>query len=277
MMNLAERWGLRPDASNPCRHVERYRERRRERFLSPAELARLGDALAEMESEGSETPSVVAAIRLLVFTGARRGEIVGLRWEWVDPERRCLRLPDSKTGAKTIPLSAPALQVLAALPAPLRMGAPDRRRRGSGESLEALGPSAPTRRPRGRPAPRPPAHLRVDPRELGNLAHRDRPRPRPHGAGDYGPLRAPVRRSRAGGRGDCRRADSGGDARWKRAPTWCLFTRGGGNRTRRRGGIRSRKSGGYKSTIGRGRGADELEPAGSYEVTCGLAGTPSPR
>jgi integrase len=115
MMNLAERWGLRPDASNPCRHVERYKERKRERFLSPAELARLGDALAEMERDGSETPSVVAAVRLLVFTGARRGEIVELRWEWVDFERACLRLPDSKTGAKAIPLSAPALQVLARL------------------------------------------------------------------------------------------------------------------------------------------------------------------
>jgi integrase len=115
MMNLAERWGLRPDGSNPCRHVERYRERKVERFLSPAELARLGEALADMERERSETASVVAAVRLLAFTGARRGEILRLRWEHVDLAAACLRLPDSKTGAKTIRLNAPARQVLAGL------------------------------------------------------------------------------------------------------------------------------------------------------------------
>jgi hypothetical protein len=46
MFNLAERWGLRPDGSNPCRHVEKFAEAKRERMLSPAELARLGEALA---------------------------------------------------------------------------------------------------------------------------------------------------------------------------------------------------------------------------------------
>ena len=47
MMMLAERWGERPDGSNPCRHIERFAESKRERFLSPDELARLGDAKAE--------------------------------------------------------------------------------------------------------------------------------------------------------------------------------------------------------------------------------------
>jgi integrase len=59
---------------------------------------------------------VVAAIRLLVFTGARRNEILTLKWEHVDFERACLRLPDSKTGAKTVHLNAPALELLWALP-----------------------------------------------------------------------------------------------------------------------------------------------------------------
>jgi integrase len=116
MMNLAERWGLRHDGSNPCRHVERYPERRRERFLSAAELGRLGDVLRELEAKGAESPSVIGAIRLLVLTGARRSEILNLRWEHVDLERALLRLPDSKTGAKVIHLGAPALQVLAGLP-----------------------------------------------------------------------------------------------------------------------------------------------------------------
>jgi integrase len=58
----------------------------------------------------------VAAIKLLVFTGARLGEVLGLKWEWIDIERGEARLPDSKTGAKTLHLPPPALAVLAELP-----------------------------------------------------------------------------------------------------------------------------------------------------------------
>src|SRR6266851_4537672 len=112
MFNLAERWGLRPDGSNPCRHVEKFAERKRERMLSPAELARLGDALAAHDG----SPYAVAAVKLLVFTGARLGEVLGLKWEWIDVERGEARLPDSKTGAKTLHLPPPALAVLAELP-----------------------------------------------------------------------------------------------------------------------------------------------------------------
>lgn len=115
MLSLAERWGLRPDGSNATRHVERFREKARQRYLSEAELARLGDALAESESMGLDAIEAVAAIRLLLFTGARMGEILTLRWDDVDLEWRCLRLPDSKTGAKLIQLNAPALEVLASL------------------------------------------------------------------------------------------------------------------------------------------------------------------
>ena len=113
LMNFAERIGERPDGSNPCRHVERFREQRRERFLSADEMARLGQALAGAEAR---SPSAVAAIRLLVFTGARLGEILGLRWSEVRADRGEARLPDSKTGAKTLHLPAPALSVLAGLP-----------------------------------------------------------------------------------------------------------------------------------------------------------------
>lgn len=115
MFNLAERWGLRPDGSNPVRHVDRFAERKCERFLSEAELARLGKALADAEDAGTETAATIAAIRLLVFTGCRLGEILRLRWEHVDFERRCLHLPESKTGARTVPINAPALKVLAEL------------------------------------------------------------------------------------------------------------------------------------------------------------------
>jgi integrase len=125
LMNFAERLGLRPDGSNPARHVERFRERRRERYLTTAEFQRLGDALATAAvgvalpghaEPAALSPTALAAIKLLIFTGARRGEILSLRWEHVDLEHGCLRLPDSKTGAKLVMLNAPAAAVLAGLP-----------------------------------------------------------------------------------------------------------------------------------------------------------------
>jgi integrase len=100
---------------NPARGIEYYRETARERFLSPEELARLGKALADADAEG-ESPYVTAAVRLLVLTGARLGEILSLEWAHVDLDARLLRLPDSKTGAKTIALPAPAIEILAGLP-----------------------------------------------------------------------------------------------------------------------------------------------------------------
>lgn len=116
MMNLAEVWGWRAENSNPCRHVARYPERCRERYLSSAELGRLSEALSEAEAVGSEGPYIVGAIRLLALTGARLGEVLALRWTHVDLERRMLVLPDSKTGRKTVYLSSPAVDLLARLP-----------------------------------------------------------------------------------------------------------------------------------------------------------------
>jgi integrase len=112
MFNLAEQWSLRPDGSNPCRHVEKFTERKRERMLSPAELARLGDALAAYDG----SPYPVAAIKLLIFTGARLGEVRELQWDWIDLERGEASLPDSKSGAKILHLPPPALAVLTELP-----------------------------------------------------------------------------------------------------------------------------------------------------------------
>jgi integrase len=112
MFNLAERWAMRPDGSNPCRHVEKFAERKRERMLSATELGRLGDALSAHQG----SPYAVAAVKLLVFSGARLGEILSLRWDWIDFDHGEARLPDSKTGAKTLHLPPPALAVLADLP-----------------------------------------------------------------------------------------------------------------------------------------------------------------
>ncbi len=113
MFTFAVNRGLRAD--NPAWKVKKYKARKLERFLSPSEMAQLGDALSTAQQKG-ESPFAVAAIRLLVLTGARKGEILTLKWEHVDTERGCLRLPDSKTGAKVIPLGAAALEALSEIP-----------------------------------------------------------------------------------------------------------------------------------------------------------------
>ena len=112
MFNLAELWGLRPDGSNPCRHVNKYPEEKRERYLSIDELMRLGKVLDQCERERLENQSAIDAIRLLTFTGCRRGEILTLKWDYVDLEDGALHLPDSKTGKKTVHIGARALRVL---------------------------------------------------------------------------------------------------------------------------------------------------------------------
>ncbi|MFN6933548.1 MAG: tyrosine-type recombinase/integrase [Tsuneonella sp.] len=112
MFNLAELWGLRPDGTNPRRHIKKYPEKKRERYFSPGELQSIGRVLGEMEEERIELPSAIAAVRLLLFTGCRLGEIMTLRWEHVDLDSKLLRLPDSKTGAKEVHLGNAAIAVL---------------------------------------------------------------------------------------------------------------------------------------------------------------------
>jgi integrase len=113
MFAFAEERGLVPERhANPAAKIQHYREYRRERFLSTEELARLGDALSASQAD----PFAVAAIRLLILTGARLQEIVTARWEQVDLDRGVIFLDDSKTGAKPVYLSAAVLEVLASLP-----------------------------------------------------------------------------------------------------------------------------------------------------------------
>ena len=138
MFELAEEWKIRPKGSNPCRGLKHYTENRVERFLSTDELSRLGAALTAAESgrlmitepdkeaasvkkkrggqrktgPRSERRTVIAAIRLLLFIGCRVGEILSLQWSHVHLDRRLLLLPESKTGAKAVYLSEPAIRVL---------------------------------------------------------------------------------------------------------------------------------------------------------------------
>lgn len=110
MMSYAEQLGLRPRGSNPCKGTPRYKRKKMDRFLSAREFARLADSLREHQESH---PLAVQAIRLLIYTGARRGEIEGLRWEWIQPPR--IMLPDSKTGAKIVYLNSHAQAVIEAI------------------------------------------------------------------------------------------------------------------------------------------------------------------
>lgn len=100
IFNQCEIWGLRPDGSNPCRHVKKYEEKKRERFLDEDELKRLWNTLNECEKDGTENASACNTYRLLVLTGCRLGEIQTLKWEYIKEDG--IYLPDSKTGAKKI-------------------------------------------------------------------------------------------------------------------------------------------------------------------------------
>ncbi len=111
-----EEQGLRPEHSNPCRGIKKYPEHRVERYLSLDEFQKLGDVLQEAEAVGSESVYVIAAIRLLMYTGARLSEILTLSWAEVNLERGILFLKHSKTGQKPIFLNEPAIEVLSSIP-----------------------------------------------------------------------------------------------------------------------------------------------------------------
>lgn len=113
--NLAEVWGWRAEATNPVRLVKRYPENKRERFLSPEELQRLGSTLSNAEMEQRELPNVIAVIRLLVLTGCRLSEVLTLKWDYIDFKRGLLNFPDAKVGARSQSIATTALDILASL------------------------------------------------------------------------------------------------------------------------------------------------------------------
>ena len=115
MFSLAEAWGLAPGGGNPCRFVRKYKEGKRERFLSSKEYRRVGRALRRLEVEGPGAGPVraAAALRLLMLTGCRVGEILSLKWDDVDRKAGELRLRDTKTGARMVSLTPAAAAALA--------------------------------------------------------------------------------------------------------------------------------------------------------------------
>lgn len=112
LITWCEDHSLRDEGAHPCRRIAKYRENRRERFLTIDEVKRLGKVLQAAEDALTQNIYAIAAIRLLLLTGMRLSEILTLRWEWVDLGRRLILLPDSKTGFKPVALSPPAIEVL---------------------------------------------------------------------------------------------------------------------------------------------------------------------
>ena len=110
IMTEAERMGHRPEGSNPCRGIRRYRRKERERNLSDAEIGRLAATLAVHERE---RPVEVAAVRFLLLTGCRKSELLTLRWSDCSAGRLFLR--DSKSGPRTVWLSGAARHVLSSI------------------------------------------------------------------------------------------------------------------------------------------------------------------
>ena len=107
IMREAEAMGLRPQGSNPCLGIRRYRRKGRARFLSDEEIRRLS---ARLSAHADTAPRQVAVVRLLLLTGCRKSEILTLRWS--DYREGHLFLRDSKTGPRTVWLSQPARNVL---------------------------------------------------------------------------------------------------------------------------------------------------------------------
>ncbi|PCJ29629.1 MAG: hypothetical protein COA94_01120 [Rickettsiales bacterium] len=111
MMNLCEEWGYRPDGSNPCKGLKKYKEDAKERFLTLEEIKRLQLALDRFH-ESNQSPYFPPLIRLLLLTGARLSEILKCKWEYINFERKVIELPDSKTGKKEIILCDRSMTIL---------------------------------------------------------------------------------------------------------------------------------------------------------------------
>jgi integrase len=113
MMSMAMKWGLRPEGQNPCKGVERYKEKPREVYLQKPQI----DELFRTLDDGGKFDLFTAAFfKLSVLVGARPSELLGLRWSEVDFGRERLNLSDSKTGAKPVYLSGEAIAIFNTLP-----------------------------------------------------------------------------------------------------------------------------------------------------------------
>ena len=105
MFNLAEEWEYRDAGTNPTRHIRKFKEEPRERYLKPEELERLEKVMQDAEINEWTSQPVIDAIRVLQMTGARLREVLNMQWDYLDLRNGQIHLPDSKTGRKTLFLS----------------------------------------------------------------------------------------------------------------------------------------------------------------------------
>lgn len=113
MFNKGTAYGLLPlGHPNPCAGIDRYREQKRDRWITPAELPKMAQAI-----DAEADPYARAALWLYLLTGCRKSELLGARWSDYDKDRAVLRLPVTKNGQPhEVPLSAPAAALLDGLP-----------------------------------------------------------------------------------------------------------------------------------------------------------------
>ena len=167
MFSLAAAWGLVPDGTNPCRAVRKYKERKRERFLSPRGVPALRPWPWQKQRprrgwRARSRPYAIAALRLLMLTGCRLNEILTLRWDDVDRTAGEFRLRDGKTGTRMVPLTPTAEAVLAGIRRVPHKPLGHRRQaagRPSPHHHRRVVQAPRPRRPRRRPHPRPPPQL----------------------------------------------------------------------------------------------------------------------
>lgn len=115
-LSWCEDLGYIREGSNPCAKVKKYKIKGKERYLKPDENERLSHVIQNAIADGKESIYAMSALQLLRFTGARRNEILGLRWDWVDLENGIINLPDSKTGRKRIVINSAAKKVFEKIP-----------------------------------------------------------------------------------------------------------------------------------------------------------------
>ena len=103
--NQAELWEYIPLNTNPCKGVPKHPDNKMENYLTDEQLGQVEKILLKRATMGTESSYTINALRLIIYTGCRKGEILSLQWEEVDLVHSCLRLKDSKTGKRVIPLN----------------------------------------------------------------------------------------------------------------------------------------------------------------------------
>lgn len=113
MYDLARQWGYIPeDYINPARDIQLFKEHKRDRWVTPAELPKLIEAINEESNIYARN-----ALWLYLLTGVRRSELLTAKWRDIDWDRKELRIPNTKADRiHYVPLSEPAISILKGIP-----------------------------------------------------------------------------------------------------------------------------------------------------------------